>query len=527
MYADPNEIVLEDRDSIHALSLSISDESHIELQNRLPKYFEDFGLGNLSCHPILSKYFKPKSLSGSSNSRSDNSGPTLSTDIVIKLLLECLFQNSPSRVSVETFESFLRDRFQVDSLIDVGLYIHECKFQELLDQLISISRRSSNSEQLGCQSFIQEQKVMLDSLPQQKENRKEIKKVMVQSLSLKPPSTESKLSPLYGEIKSYFEKRSAFSPSVSAIRDYLSNERKVSNKRRKLESEVVAIQQPTVNGNNELLDIAGEYFFLHFGSKRDVSKRYILIDNAQKQEENKEDGSIIDLVTSYDEIKEHSSLVEPEKEEGQRNEETKKTIQAHVPVEYKRYIDRDLPTALQDEVSTMILEISNLQLREVLNNIHIPPLPPLALPSTNSVYSRQDISVSNQIGRLGECIVFQYLKSRFEQSLSVSGDISPMYQVQWLNESEDHRAPYDLTIDPSKSVGGGRIFVEVKSSRFDDNNVFQLSLWEWEFIAQKPAVPYHLYRVFSAQDKTKTRIVVLTNIRRLLEIGRIQLCLSI
>ena len=200
--------------------------------------------------------------------------------------------------------------------------------------------------------------------------------------------------------------------------------------------------------------------------------------------------------------------------------------------ECRRNMSRCLSLSMQEEASKYIYEISNEQLQSILSDLHVPPLPPpLSTTSNVSFASAQDLTpqesyVNYEIGRIGECIVFQYLRRQFETKLSPSTK-APMYNVCWLNAIEDSRAAYDLTVDPSSSVGGVRIFVEVKSSRYDDNNVFQLSLWEWDFLSQEPTVQYHIYRVFSVLDKQKTRIVILTNIRRLVELGRVQICLSI
>lgn len=285
------------------------------------------------------------------------------------------------------------------------------------------------------------------------------------------------------------------------------------------------------NVNTAVVEAATEYFFLHFGSKRDVSKRYILSEDttensilpvARSEEPPRVDDNSEQAVDaeSHDEVAmDTASKVVSEQETQQR-----------IPLELKRTtVHRSMPKSIADEVSSMILEIPNENLQEILQQLHVPPLPPPPPPISSSVSaagrpSSQEFLVSQEVGRLGECLVYQYLKSRFAQSSSTG------YRVQWLNDVEDSRAPYDLVVDPTTGSNGslgGRIFVEVKSSRYDDNNVFQLTLWEWEFLIQQPAVPYHVYRVFSVLDKRKTRIVVLTNVRRLVETGRIQLCLSI
>ena len=134
------------------------------------------------------------------------------------------------------------------------------------------------------------------------------------------------------------------------------------------------------------------------------------------------------------------------------------------------------------------------------------------------------------VGRWGESLVYQYLR----QSLSSSST------VEWLNIKEESRAGYDIIIQqPMKVINGGRIvynqstqlskttFVEVKTTRFDDLNTFEISLWEWQFATANPRVNYHIYRVFNAGDLKRVRVVVIENILELITSRKVRLCLSI
>ena len=64
--------------------------------------------------------------------------------------------------------------------------------------------------------------------------------------------------------------------------------------------------------------------------------------------------------------------------------------------------------------------------------------------------------------------------------------------MQWMNKDGESKACYDFIVHEDsqqlRSAVGRTTFVEVKTSRFPDLNVFELSLWEWEFANAQPRV---------------------------------------
>ena len=124
--------------------------------------------------------------------------------------------------------------------------------------------------------------------------------------------------------------------------------------------------------------------------------------------------------------------------------------------------------------------------------------------------------------------------------------------VEWLNEQEESRASYDLILRErvqtaqskdrdSRCIGQWEqgpssnsaktvtmtTYIEVKTTRFDELNVFDLSLWEWQFATANPRVRYHIYRVFSAGDMDKVRIVVVEDVLQMITERRVKLCLAV
>lgn len=105
-----------------------------------------------------------------------------------------------------------------------------------------------------------------------------------------------------------------------------------------------------------------------------------------------------------------------------------------------------------------------------------------------------------------------------------------------MNECSESRAPYDITISPRGSAphrgGGGKghartVFIEVKTTRYLDNNVMELSYCEWQFLSAEPPVQYHIYRVSGAGDPNGARLTVIENTFQAIQNGLIRLCMAV
>lgn len=171
-----------------------------------------------------------------------------------------------------------------------------------------------------------------------------------------------------------------------------------------------------------------------------------------------------------------------------------------------------------------------------------------------------NVKDSQAVGRWGEALVYQYLLHA-----SPAGSA-----VNWLNQVEESRACYDIILSaptstnlsavhasrahhncdtalgttpcgstalPSSlpsfaqsSSGGGRQsteYIEVKSTRYSNRNVFEISPNEWQFAAADSRVPYHIFRVFSAGDASNVKIVVVKDVLSRITEGRVKICLAI
>ena len=70
-------------------------------------------------------------------------------------------------------------------------------------------------------------------------------------------------------------------------------------------------------------------------------------------------------------------------------------------------------------------------------------------------------------------------------------------------------------------------FVEVKTSRYYDHNVFDLSYFEWDFLSREPPVQYRIYRVSGAAEAAGPRVSVIHDVLRAVKEGSARLCLAI
>lgn len=122
------------------------------------------------------------------------------------------------------------------------------------------------------------------------------------------------------------------------------------------------------------------------------------------------------------------------------------------------------------------------------------------------------------IGRWGEALVYQFLL------FTRSNDA-----IVWLNLESECNAAYDLTITHRCEGSAQRLqatrFIEVKTTRFTDKNVFQISPWEYDFMYTHPRPSYDIYRVYGAPDNP--RLVIYEDVYTLIQQKQVGLCLAV
>mmetsp|Transcript_1011 Transcript_1011/g.1083 ORF Transcript_1011/g.1083 Transcript_1011/m.1083 type:complete len:406 (+) Transcript_1011:216-1433(+) len=122
------------------------------------------------------------------------------------------------------------------------------------------------------------------------------------------------------------------------------------------------------------------------------------------------------------------------------------------------------------------------------------------------------------VGRWGENLVYEYLKN-----------MNPKATVIWMNKDGETKAPYDvkLMLAGENSLRQTR-FVEVKTTRFKDKNVFELSYNEFMFMGdQGGRINYDIYRVYNAGDASNVYIEIVENVFEKVKNHMVRLCLAV
>lgn len=112
------------------------------------------------------------------------------------------------------------------------------------------------------------------------------------------------------------------------------------------------------------------------------------------------------------------------------------------------------------------------------------------------LYKPKDIENAERLfketGRKGEELIAQYL-DREKQSRNI-------ISYQWVNQSKESGMPYDFIIND-------KLFIDVKSTRFDFEQYIYFSNAEIDFAIRKDYQSYSVYRVFDmSKDEKKFRI---------------------
>ncbi len=121
--------------------------------------------------------------------------------------------------------------------------------------------------------------------------------------------------------------------------------------------------------------------------------------------------------------------------------------------------------------------------------------------SLKSEFGGNDDSYKRLIGKIGEQMVYQYLQKKYSSSKS------PI-SIRWENENDESNLPYDISLIKNRE----KHYIEVKSTRINDENPFQLSINQIESIIQYRQY-YHIYRVYT--DKKK--LIIFNNVQQCLQ----------
>lgn len=165
-------------------------------------------------------------------------------------------------------------------------------------------------------------------------------------------------------------------------------------------------------------------------------------------------------------------------------------------------IDGNSPSVFNPSIH---ITLEDLKLDKLNTEIEIP------LPTNMSL---NDSSDKTEIGRIGENIVYDYLKRQEPQE-------NILREIIWMNEDVNSTAPFDIqvTSKPLDVTPGGPddvTYIEVKSTSTEDKEYFEISIPELTF-ALEQREHLHLYRVFIAGSNQQIRILRIQNLAEHLE----------
>lgn len=130
-----------------------------------------------------------------------------------------------------------------------------------------------------------------------------------------------------------------------------------------------------------------------------------------------------------------------------------------------------------------------------------------------------------EIGKWGEEYALKYLRDKFskkypegkvketEDDFIIICDDQKLVEVQWLNKKEDKGESYDIKVIEN----GNEKYIEVKSTKTDSKEWFDISNKQWEFM-QKMEDKFHIYRIYNAGTK-EAKLVDIPNPKKLWQEG--------
>ena len=179
---------------------------------------------------------------------------------------------------------------------------------------------------------------------------------------------------------------------------------------------------------------------------------------------------------------------------------------------------RKISSTLPSEIDVIISDLPNWgEIVQEYTNEELGPGAALKNPPSNVTLYQG--SKKTEIGRWGEYLVYNYLLQQQE----MHGDIS---SINWCNSDDETGNPYDFEVKLNTEQGEVSIYVEVKSTLSDTKDWFEISFQQVKFALQKKE-QFHVYRVFSAGDMEKVRLVHFDNLSQRLHQKQVKLCMLI
>lgn len=143
----------------------------------------------------------------------------------------------------------------------------------------------------------------------------------------------------------------------------------------------------------------------------------------------------------------------------------------------------------------------------------------------SSAYSKEEImkgelsyETKTEIGKWGEKLVFGFLRKEFikkypkgkikktDYGFAVILNEQAIAEVHWLDITRDQVVGYDIKVLENKE----ETYIEVKSTKSDDKEYFDISKRQWEFAKEK-GERFLIYRIFNAGSKRNAKLTIIPN----------------
>ena len=134
--------------------------------------------------------------------------------------------------------------------------------------------------------------------------------------------------------------------------------------------------------------------------------------------------------------------------------------------------------------------------------------------SSPALNTSSDSERDRAIGRLGEQYVYKYLKWKCHEAI-----------IEWMNEKQESGEPFDIRITHNGTNKQIEL-IEVKTTRFSNQNTFPISINEVECILSNPT-SYRIYRLYYADDEEARTIAILDDLKVHLQHKQLALSMTI
>eukprot|EP00039_Didymoeca_costata_P012536 m.180848 g.180848 ORF g.180848 m.180848 type:complete len:628 (-) comp15503_c3_seq5:28-1911(-) len=461
--------------------------------------FASFGIGPLHGHSyVAAKWGITK------NFKHQNCIPLAE---VSQSLMDYISENKSCK-NPSDFESFMCQKYNLLSLCDAGILLNQRLFGVMV-QSYQVMRHNWYMKEVQLRKAAMEKFDFYDGRAKEAPQKAEENKAVTVSLEVPPkltPTSNKEVARVFDAIQTKLN--TPYSSTYGKLQKVV-QELQISNE-----------GTASIFTKENLLLMLTDYFMLHLGKKKWRAKRWkeamdgvgdVEVVNTKPEEDQSVD---VEDTHDFEGAKEQQQKPVDDTKDDIDTLQTKVTDKKDKSKRPISDIDEDKVVKKRPQSSSSVEDVTSVcvscfacthkpmnmtanyrhtSYSGKQNMKHVSPSQVSGcVPWTTSLSWQQNFDTNNlqKVGRWGEALVYQYLLSSL-----------PANCVDWVNEGGETKAPYDIKIIDRNGAYSSTIFVEVKTTRSWDRDMFELSLQEWEFMSGGTPVAYHIYRVYGAGHK--------------------------